>query len=48
MVWIEEKNQFQKKRIKIILDDVKKSIVIKALPNEEQSIIEYINSKYKK
>ena len=39
---------FQKKRIKIILDDVTKSIVIKALPNEEQSIIEYINSKYKK
>lgn len=39
---------FQKKRTKIILDDVTKSIVTKQLVNEECQIIEYINSKYKR
>lgn len=39
---------FQKKRIKIILNDITRKIVIKQIPNEEQTIIEYINIKYPK
>lgn len=39
---------YKGKKIKIILDDVTKNIVTNQLANEEQNIIDYINSNYKK
>lgn len=39
---------YKGKKIKIILDDVTKSIVTNQLANDEQTIMEYINSNYKK
>lgn len=38
---------YKGKRIKIILNDVTKKIVTKELPNEEQSIIEYISRRHR-